>query len=148
MACSMPGRKICGLTLARRPPYRRGHYYLESVSRLDAGFRSALGSLLSKFKSHNSNLFSLVKSASIAPARVPVTMEGLALPADQAKAAVRGISRSRPIIVSELFRYDQGASMMGNALRNFWNLTNLFFEVRVVLCRQVLEQYQLRRSAM
>jgi len=89
-----------------------------------------------------------VKSASIAPARVPVTMEGLALPADQAKAAVRGISRSRPIIVSELFRYDQGASMMGNALRNFWNLTNLFFEVRVVLCRQVLEQYQLRRSAM
>jgi hypothetical protein len=68
--------------------------YLESVLMLAIGCSSKPCPELSKFKSHNSNLVSSEKSASTAPARVPVTRRGLEEPGDQAKAAVLGISRN------------------------------------------------------
>lgn len=63
-------------------------------------FAAAVGSDpgLSKPKFHNSKHVSLEKSASTAPARVPVAIKGDLGPGDQAKDAVRGISRRRTIL--------------------------------------------------
>jgi len=52
-------------------------------------------------KSHNSNWVSLEKSASTAPALVPVAINGKAVPGDQANVAVRGISRRRTMMKGE-----------------------------------------------
>lgn len=83
------------------------HVYLASVLRLPTGCNSAswFWSLISK--SHSSSFVSLEKSASTAPARVPVARERLEIFEDQAKAAVLGTSLTRPILsisVRELVR--------------------------------------------
>lgn len=64
---------------------------------LAMGWSSSPCSWLSRFRSHSSSFTSSEKLSSTAPARVPVTRRGLAVPEDQAKAAVRGISLNRTI---------------------------------------------------
>ncbi len=64
--------------------------YLESVLMLTMGWSSTFCSWLSNRKSQSSSLVSSEKSASTAPALVPVTRIGLSLPGDQANTAVRG----------------------------------------------------------
>jgi hypothetical protein len=54
---------------------------------------------LSRLRSQSSSLVSSEKSASTAPALVPVTTKGRFDPGDQAKAAVLGISRNRTILL-------------------------------------------------
>lgn len=72
--------------------------YLESVMMLANGCWSSRGCCWSsRPRSHNSSFVSPEKSASTAPARVPVTRKGLSAPGDQANAAVREISRSLTI---------------------------------------------------
>lgn len=73
--------------------------YLESVSILAAGCSSRPFSVLFRSKSHNSNWVSFEKSASTAPARVPVASNGKVVPGDHANVAVRGISRSRTMLM-------------------------------------------------
>ena len=68
--------------------------YRESVAMLADGWSSIPWSALSKSRSHNSSWVSLEKSASTAPALVPVAINGAVAPGDHAKVAVRGISRS------------------------------------------------------
>lgn len=51
-----------------------------------------------RLKSHNSSCVSLEKSASTAPARVPVARYGEPVPGDQANVAVLGISRNLTIV--------------------------------------------------
>jgi hypothetical protein len=63
------------------------------------GWSSTPCSRLSKLRSQSSNLVSSEKSASTAPALVPVTTKGISAPGDQAKAAVLGISRNRTILL-------------------------------------------------
>ncbi len=76
---------------------RQGTFYRESVSMLAAG-RSSLPCLtLSRSKFHSSSCVSFEKSASTAPALVPVAKNGEVVPGDQAKVAVLGISRSLTI---------------------------------------------------
>jgi hypothetical protein len=77
-----------------------GVTHLESVEMVPTGDKSGEASTWSSCKSHNSKLVSLEKSSSTAPARVPVASNGGAEPGDQAKAAVRGISRNRTIFAS------------------------------------------------
>lgn len=72
--------------------------YLESVPRLVTGCNSTSELELFRSRSQISSLVSLEKSASTAPARVPVAIDGFDIPADQAKAAVLGISRIGPIV--------------------------------------------------
>ena len=83
-----------------------GHWrsYRESVTRLANGCASDPCPPLPESKSQISSLVSSEKSASTAPARVPVATSGFAIPFDQAKAAVRGISRTRPIVRQGLQR--------------------------------------------
>lgn len=54
--------------------------------------------MLLRLKSHNSSCVSLEKSASTAPARVPVARYGEPVPGDQANVAVRGISRNLTMV--------------------------------------------------
>ena len=61
---------------------------------LAAGCSSTLRFEASKPRSHNSSWVSFEKSASTAPAFVPVAKKGESVPGDQANVAVRGISRS------------------------------------------------------
>lgn len=68
--------------------------YLESVTMLAVGCSSTPCSELSRLRSHKSSFVSSEKSASTAPALVPVTRRGCPEPGDHANAAVRGISRS------------------------------------------------------
>lgn len=75
--------------------------YLESVLILATGCSSTPCSKLSRFKSHSSNFVSSEKSASTAPALVPVTSMGSPVPGDHAKAAVLGISLNRTIAPSK-----------------------------------------------
>ena len=77
--------------------------YLESVLILAIGWSSTPCSKLSRFKSHSSNFVSSEKSASTAPALVPVTSMGSPVPGDQAKAAVLGIFLNRTIAPSKMF---------------------------------------------
>jgi hypothetical protein len=77
--------------------------HLESVLILAIGWSSTPCSKLSRFKSHSSNFVSSEKSASTAPALVPVTSMGSPVPGDHAKAAVLGISLNRTIAPSEVF---------------------------------------------
>ncbi len=72
--------------------------YLQSVLMLAMGWSSSPCSWSSKLKSHNSSFVSSEKSASTAPALVPVTTRGLSAPGLQAKAAVLGILRSPTIL--------------------------------------------------
>ena len=65
---------------------------------LAAGWSSIPCSRLFKSRSHNSSWVSLEKSASTAPALVPVATNGAVAPGDHAKVAVRGISRSLTIL--------------------------------------------------
>lgn len=76
------------------------HTNLESVEMLPTGDNSEEASTWSSCKSQSSRFVSLEKSSSTAPARVPVASNGGAEPGDHAKAAVRGISRNRTIVVS------------------------------------------------
>lgn len=76
--------------------------YLESVSILAAGCSSMPFSVLFRSKSHNSSCVSFEKSASTAPARVPVASNGKVVPGDHANVAVRGISRSRTMLTKGL----------------------------------------------
>lgn len=69
--------------------------YLDSVVMLTRGWSSMPWSWLSSERSHISSLLSSEKSASTAPAFVPVTTRGFPDPGDHAKVAVRGISRRR-----------------------------------------------------
>lgn len=69
--------------------------YLESVVMLTTGWSSMPCSWLSRDRSQISSLLSSEKSASTAPAFVPVTIVGFPEPGDHAKVAVRGISRRR-----------------------------------------------------
>ena len=63
-----------------------------------AAGRSSLPCLaLSRSKSHNSSCVSFEKSASTAPALVPVARNGEEVPGDQAKVAVLETSRSLTI---------------------------------------------------
>ena len=62
---------------------------------LTSGWSSEPGVALSRSKSQSSSLVSSEKSASTAPALVPVITSGLPEPGDQANTAVRGISRNR-----------------------------------------------------
>ena len=62
------------------------------------GCNSTAEFVLPNSRSHSSRTVSLEKSASTAPALVPVAMSGFAALGDQAKAAVRGISRKRTIL--------------------------------------------------
>ena len=64
---------------------------------LAAGWSSTLFSDLSKPSSHSSNCVSFEKSASTAPAFVPVARKGEPAPGDHAKVAVLGISHSLTI---------------------------------------------------
>ena len=73
---------------------------LESVLMLAMGWSSTPCSRSSRLKSHNSNFVSSEKSASTAPALVPVTTRGESAPGLQANAAVLGISRSLTILVN------------------------------------------------
>lgn len=59
------------------------------------GCSSTPCSALSRLSSQSSSVVSLEKSASTAPALVPVAINGEVGPGDQAKVAVRGISRRR-----------------------------------------------------
>lgn len=68
--------------------------HLESVVILAAGCSSVTFCGLLKSKSQSSSWVSLEKSASTAPALVPVARKGELAPGDHVKAAVRGISRS------------------------------------------------------
>lgn len=67
---------------------------------LAAGWSSTGCSEELSARSHSSSCVSLEKSASTAPALVPVAINGGAAPGDQAKVAVRGISRRRTIAAS------------------------------------------------
>jgi hypothetical protein len=69
--------------------------YPESVSILATGCSSAPASWLLRARSQSSRQVSFEKSASTAPARVPVAINDEAAPGDQAKVAVRGISLRR-----------------------------------------------------
>ena len=64
---------------------------------LPIGCSSVFCLTLSSPKSQSSSVVSFEKSASTAPALVPVAREGRPEPGDQAKVAVRGISLKRPI---------------------------------------------------
>lgn len=68
---------------------------------LAAGCNSTVCSRLPRSKSHSSNWVSLEKSASTAPALVPVAINGKAVPGDQANVAVRGMSRRRTMMSRE-----------------------------------------------
>jgi len=72
--------------------------HFESVAMLPVGWSSVVFFTLSKPRSQSSSVVSSEKSASTAPAFVPVTIEGRPAPGDQAKAAVRGISRRRTML--------------------------------------------------
>ena len=74
------------------------HVYLDSVEMLVSGCSSNPCCVSSRQRSHSSNLLSSEKSASTAPARVPVTSKGFPGPGDQAKVAVRGTSRRRTMM--------------------------------------------------
>ena len=82
--------------------------YLESVLMLAVGCNSTVCSRLPRSKSHSSNWVSLEKSASTAPALVPVAIHGKAVPGDQANVAVRGISRRRTIMEREMTGQQSG----------------------------------------
>lgn len=75
-----------------------GFSYLESVLIVAIGWSSTPCSRLSRLRSHSSSLVSSEKSASTAPARVPVTTKGDPEPGDQANAPVRGISLNLTIL--------------------------------------------------
>ena len=72
--------------------------YLESVSIVAVGSISADSLLSARFKFHSSSRVSFEKSASTAPALVPVARKGAEAPGDQVKAAVRGISLSLTMV--------------------------------------------------
>lgn len=72
--------------------------YLASVLMLATGCSSRPCCWSSRARSQSSSLLSPEKSTSTAPARVPVTKIGLPAPGDQAKEAVRGISRRRTMM--------------------------------------------------
>ncbi len=72
--------------------------YRESVPMLAVGCKSAPWVSLPSSKSHISSFVSLEKSASTAPALVPVAMHAVLTFADHAKAAVRVISRRPPMV--------------------------------------------------
>jgi hypothetical protein len=72
--------------------------YPESVAILAEGL-SSCGPGWSSPKSQSSKTVSFEKSASTAPALVPVAIKGNAVPGDQAKVAVRGISRRRTMVM-------------------------------------------------
>jgi hypothetical protein len=65
---------------------------------LAIGCSSTPCSRLSRLRSQSSNFVSSEKSASTAPALVPVTTRGRSDPGDHAKAAVLGISRNLTIL--------------------------------------------------
>ena len=71
--------------------------HLESTPILATGCSSPAW-LFPRSRSHSSNCVSFEKSASTAPAFVPVTIEGAVALGDHANVAVRGISRSRTIV--------------------------------------------------
>lgn len=66
---------------------------------LAAGDRSPACAVPPRSRSHSSNCVSFEKSASTAPALVPVAINGAAAPVDHANVAVRGISRRRTILI-------------------------------------------------
>ena len=72
--------------------------YRESVAMLAAGWSSMPCPVLFKSKFHSSSCVSFEKSASTAPALVPVAINGEETLSDQAKVAVRGISRNLTIL--------------------------------------------------
>ena len=74
--------------------------YLDSTLTVATGLSSTPCSLSSKLSSQSSNCVSFEKSASTAPAFVPVAIKGCVEPGDQAKVAVLGISRRRTMVVS------------------------------------------------
>lgn len=74
--------------------------YLESTETVAAGSNSIPCCWLPISRSHSSSWVSLEKSASTAPALVPVTIEGAVALGDHAKTAVREISRIRTILKS------------------------------------------------
>ena len=76
--------------------------YRESVAILAAGWSSMPCPVLFKFKSHSSSCVSFEKSASTAPALVPVAINGDETLDDQAKVAVRGISRNLTMLTKFL----------------------------------------------
>jgi hypothetical protein len=69
---------------------------------LAAGLSSLPCLVLSRSRSHSSSCVSFEKSASTAPALVPVARNGEAVPGDQAKVAVLGISRNLTIVPTRL----------------------------------------------
>jgi hypothetical protein len=83
--------------VAYREERRNSHP--ESVAILALGCSSWLPPVFSSPRSQSSKTVSLEKSASTAPARVPVAIKGRVEPGDQAKVAVLGISRRRTMVV-------------------------------------------------
>ena len=72
--------------------------YLDSTFTVATGWSSTPCSLSSSLSSQSSNCVSFEKSASTAPAFVPVAINGCVGPGDQAKVAVLGISRRRTML--------------------------------------------------
>lgn len=72
--------------------------HLDSALTLPMGCNSTPCSGSSRERSHSSSWVSLEKSASTAPALVPVTISGDPVPGAQANAAVRVISRRRTMV--------------------------------------------------
>lgn len=72
--------------------------YLESVSIFATGSSSWLWHSLLRSKSHSSSRVTFEKSASMAPARVPVASKVDETPGDQTNAAVLGITRNLTIV--------------------------------------------------
>ena len=86
---------------------------------LAIGCSSRPCSELSKLRSQSSSFVSSEKSASTAPALVPVTTSGDNAPGLHAKAAVLGISRSRTILLYRRFVNDDWRRGEGWFRRNF-----------------------------
>lgn len=74
-------------------------WYLDSTLTVATGLSSTPCSASSNLSSQSSNCVSFEKSASTAPALVPVATRGCVGPGDQAKQAVLGISRRRTMTV-------------------------------------------------
>lgn len=72
--------------------------YLDSTLTVATGLSSTPCSPSSSLSSQSSSCVSLEKSASTAPALVPVAINGCVGPGDQAKVAVLGISRRRTMV--------------------------------------------------
>ena len=75
-------------------------HYLESTARLPEGFNSVVAFPLARSRSQISRTVSFEKSASTAPAFVPVTICGETELADHANVAVLGISLRRTMVLT------------------------------------------------